>query len=244
MMMKFTPPAKSVNLSIWNIAAMRKNVICMATVTIALIAKWSSSNTFTAIIISCSTRTQYCAVMIFFLYYFVALAFTPSDAHSIYLSNILFFMWFFPLPPPFEPSQMDDKNTVVFSNACNEATKSIVWIFLIIFHVFYYRTRNMTRNRFNRMSISQNTHSHCQHQFNRHQIANENQVKWKFSRMKKVNFLLFFCFRCQFVAGCQWILSNEMSLEILFTPSTVQSESRFSFRFSTQRHLHREQCKQ
>lgn len=59
MMIKFAPPAKSVNLSNWNIAAIKKNTICMETVTIALIAKWSSSNTFTAIIfllyLFCST---------------------------------------------------------------------------------------------------------------------------------------------------------------------------------------------
>lgn len=50
MMIKFTPPAKSVNLSSWKMAAIRKNIICIATVTIALIAKWSSSIIWTAIV--------------------------------------------------------------------------------------------------------------------------------------------------------------------------------------------------
>lgn len=41
--MKLAPPAKSVNLSNWKAAAIMKKIICIATVTIPLIAKWSSS---------------------------------------------------------------------------------------------------------------------------------------------------------------------------------------------------------
>lgn len=47
--MKLVPPAKSVNLSSWNVAAIVKNISCIPTVTIALTARWSSSKISTAI---------------------------------------------------------------------------------------------------------------------------------------------------------------------------------------------------
>lgn len=48
--MKFTPPAKSVNLSRWNIAAIRKNINWITSIVIPEIAKWSESKMFTAIL--------------------------------------------------------------------------------------------------------------------------------------------------------------------------------------------------
>ena len=42
--MKFMPPAKSVNLSNWKIAAIRKNISWITRIVMAEIAKWSSSN--------------------------------------------------------------------------------------------------------------------------------------------------------------------------------------------------------
>lgn len=45
-MAKFTPPAKSVSLSSWKVAAMRKNINWMTTMTMAVMAKWSSSRMF------------------------------------------------------------------------------------------------------------------------------------------------------------------------------------------------------
>lgn len=59
MIIKFTPPAKSVSLSSWKIAAIRKNMICIETVTIALIAKWSTSRMCTAI---ANSGIQRCAI--------------------------------------------------------------------------------------------------------------------------------------------------------------------------------------
>jgi hypothetical protein len=47
--MKLMPPAKSVTLSIWKVAAIVKKMICMVTVTMALMAKWSWSRMSTAI---------------------------------------------------------------------------------------------------------------------------------------------------------------------------------------------------
>lgn len=47
--MKLVPPAKSVSLSNWKVAAIMKNISCMDTVTMAQIAKWSSSRIWTAI---------------------------------------------------------------------------------------------------------------------------------------------------------------------------------------------------
>lgn len=46
--MKLTPPAKSVSLSIWNVAAIVKKMSCMPTVTMALTARWSTSKMSTA----------------------------------------------------------------------------------------------------------------------------------------------------------------------------------------------------
>lgn len=48
-MMKFNPPAKSVNLSSWKIAATRKNTSWITSIVIAEMAKWSVSRIFTAI---------------------------------------------------------------------------------------------------------------------------------------------------------------------------------------------------
>lgn len=47
--MKFTPPAKSVNLSSWKMAAMRKNISWIVSIVMPEIAKWSVSRMFTAI---------------------------------------------------------------------------------------------------------------------------------------------------------------------------------------------------
>jgi hypothetical protein len=47
--MKFVPPAKSVNLSSWKVAAIVKNTSCRVMVTMAQIAKWWSSSIWTAI---------------------------------------------------------------------------------------------------------------------------------------------------------------------------------------------------
>lgn len=56
--MKLTPPAKSVILSICNVAAMLKNTTCMETMTIALIAKWSTSNTLTGMFLYSMLENQ------------------------------------------------------------------------------------------------------------------------------------------------------------------------------------------
>ncbi len=50
---KLAPPAKSVNLSNLKVAAIMKNIICINTVTMALMAKWSTSSTCNIIQIVC-----------------------------------------------------------------------------------------------------------------------------------------------------------------------------------------------
>lgn len=59
--MKFTPPAKSVNLSNWKMAAIRKKISWITRIVIPEMAKWSVSNMWTAILVllACSTSLFY-----------------------------------------------------------------------------------------------------------------------------------------------------------------------------------------
>lgn len=102
---------------------------------------------------------------------------------------------------------------------------------IIIFHVFYYRRQCLTTNRFKYMTISQNTHFHNEHQFNRHRTHSKWQTKINLNVKTKKKFhriffsLVFFPFL--FVAQLWLDVSGyyqiEMSLNLLFTPQSRQN---------------------
>lgn len=168
----------------------------MDTVTIPLIAKWSSSNTFTAIIFSpvplhcrcakpnpTTTTTNECSdefsrhVLIRCLHFHYPL----SWIRSIYISNLLFF----PRPPPLERSREHTKKQLqcecvvfFFFFKCTQRSSEIDSVnFSENFSCFYYRRRSLTINRFKCMTISQNAHFHGENQLNRHRTIAKGQIK-------------------------------------------------------------------
>lgn len=64
--MKLTPPAKSVILSICSVAAIEKKITCMTTIIMALTPKWSTSSRFNPILLLAGIFCLLCLVDLFF----------------------------------------------------------------------------------------------------------------------------------------------------------------------------------
>lgn len=100
------------------------------------------------------------------------------------------------------------------------ATKSIVRILLKIFHVFHYCRQSLTTKRFKCMTISQNTHFHRKHQFNRYRIVSEWQIKnnlnENFLTEKKISSILFLLASCISVATMDWSVIGNSLISLLY----------------------------
>lgn len=259
--MKFTPPAKSVNLSIWKIAAMMKNTTCMDTVTIALIAKWSSSNTFTAIISPPRARTHSLVThkrkicrctqakrklrwQIFLVDYFVAFRFHTSPLLAVQnLFPICIISCALPsrFPRPFRAfttQYWKHDNFLVCTPHSNEIDCEQFSCFSLPHtksdpkHIQMHD--DITKWTFLRPSRIDSTSNRC---------CKFNEMEIFFA--EKMNFLpircCWWCCCCQAVAGRQWVLYKcHWDFSSLRRPCPL-SEDFLAFRFSPQKHLHREQ---